>query len=81
MLFGGSMFFREMMDEKSSISNMRFMALIALLNGLGLLWYGAIESKNTDIAGMGLVSVAIGGKILQKNIEVKNVGSDSSNSK
>lgn len=66
------MFFREMLDEKSSISNLRFIALIIAINGVGILWYGSIENKDTSLVGLGMLSLALTGKVIQKAIEVRN---------
>lgn len=67
---------REILTSKSRVSSMRLMSFIALLWGCALSGYGLVEGK--DLMGLTalssvFVAAAFGGKVLQKNIENKEI--------
>ena len=72
-------FLREILSNKSDVSSMRLMAIIALL----LAGYIAIRGLEThaDLSGLSMLcgaflAAAFGGKAIQKNIEVNAKSSD-----
>lgn len=65
---------RELLDEKSSVSSMRLMSLIALFHACGLAAYGLYTGK--DLIGLTalcsvFITAAFTGKVVQKSMENK----------
>lgn len=68
--------FEKMLDENSTVSCMRFMAVCALFFSFAITIYGIFSGKDvTVLAGM-FLGAAFGGKLSQKFAEVKNGAND-----
>jgi hypothetical protein len=64
-------FIKGFFRENSLESNIRLCVFIVTINACGLAWYGMMQNKPMDTIVLGMLGLALAGKVFQKNKETK----------